>query len=265
MNELFSAHEGSTPLLVSVPHDGRILPGLIEKRMTPAGRDIPDTDWHVARLYDFVRELGASMIVAKYSRYVVDLNRPPDDAALYEGQVSTGICPGKTFAGDDLYKDEGVVAAEEIEERINTFWSPYHQFIETKLFALRQQFGYALLWDAHSIPSQVPRLFDGELPVLNVGTNDGDSCSPIVADDVFGIATSSNYEAVMNDRFKGGFITRHHGDPQNNVHAIQLEIAQRAYMNEDTREFDDAKADALRNTLRSMLEYFVVATKRQYE
>ncbi len=265
MNELFSAHEGSTPLLVSVPHDGRILPDLIEKRMTAAGRDIPDTDWHVARLYDFVRELGASMIVANYSRYVIDLNRPPDDAALYEGRVSTGICPSKTFAGDALYKDKGVVAAGETEERINTFWSPYHQFIETKLFALRQQFGYALLWDAHSIPSQVPRLFDGELPVLNVGTNDGDSCSPVIADDVFGIATSSNYDAVMNDRFKGGFITRHHGDPQNNVHAIQLEIAQRAYMNEDTREFDDAKADELCNTLRSMLECFVVATKRQYE
>ena len=265
MNELFSVHEGSTPLLVSVPHDGRRLPELIEKRMTPAGRDIPDTDWHAARLYDFAREVGASMIVANYSRYVVDLNRPPDDAALYEGQISTGICPGKTFAGDDLYTDEGSVGAAESEERINTFWSPYHQFIETKLFALRQKFGYALLWDAHSIPSQVPRLFDGELPVLNIGTKDGDSCSPAIASKVFGIANSSGYNSVMNDRFKGGYITRHHGDPQNNVHAIQLEIAQRAYMEEDTREFDEAKADKLRNTLRSMLESFLVATKRQYE
>ncbi len=265
MNELFSVHEGSTPLLVSVPHDGRSLPELIEKRMTQAGRDIPDTDWHVARLYDFVREVDASMIVANYSRYVVDLNRPPDDAALYEGQVSTGICPGKTFAGDDLYTSDGSIAAAESEERINTFWSPYHQFIETKLFALRQKFGYALLWDAHSIPSQVPRLFDGELPVLNIGTNDGDSCSPAIAGKVFGIANSSGYDSVMNGRFKGGYITRHHGDPQNNVHAIQLEIAQRAYMDEGTREFDDSKADDLRDTLRSMLESFFVATKRQYE
>ncbi len=257
MNELFSVHEGSTPLLVSVPHDGRILPEFIEKRMTPAGRDIPDTDWHVAKLYDFVRELGASMLVANCSRYVVDLNRPPDDAALYAGQVSTGICPGKTFAGDDLYTDAGTVGAAETEERISTFWSPYHQFIETKLIALRQQFGYALLWDAHSIPSQVPRLFDGELPVLNIGTNDGDSCSPIIADDVFGVATSSDYDSVMNGRFKGGYITRHHGDPQNNLHAIQLEIAQRAYMDEDTREYDEAKAGKLRNTLRSLLESFL--------
>ena len=265
MNELFSVHEGATPLLVSVPHDGRILPEFIEKRMTTAGRDIPDTDWHVARLYDFVRELGASMYVANYSRYVVDLNRPPDDAALYEGQVATGICPGKTFAGDDLYSEEGAVGAGEVEERINTFWSPYHQFIETKLFALRQQFGYALLWDAHSIPAQVPRLFDGVLPVLNIGTNDGESCAPEIADDVFGIATSSDYDSVMNGRFKGGYITRHHGDPQNHVHAIQLEIAQRAYMDEVSREFDDAKADELRDTLRSMVECFLVATKRHYQ
>jgi len=265
MNELFSVHEGSTPLLVSVPHDGRSLPELIEKRMTPVGRDIPDTDWHAARLYDFAREVGASMIVANYSRYVVDLNRPPDDAALYEGQVSTGICPSETFAGDDLYIDASAVGAGEVEKRVHRFWLPYHQFIEKKLLALRQQFGHALLWDAHSIPGVVPRLFDGELPILNIGTNDGGSCSPAIAGMVFGIANSSGYESVMNGRFKGGYITRHHGDPQNNVHAIQLEVAQRAYMDEGTREFDDSKADELRDTLRSMLDSFLVATMRQYE
>ncbi len=259
MNELFSFHEGSTPLLVSVPHDGRFLPEFIEKRMTPAGRNIPDTDWHVARLYEFVHELGASVLVANYSRYVVDLNRPPDDAALYEGQVATGICPDKSFAGDDLYIDDGVVGAEEQEERVRTFWVPYHQFIETTLFALRNQFGYALLWDAHSIPSQVPRLFDGELPILNIGTNDSGSCSAQISDSVFAVAISSGYDFVMNGRFKRGYITRRHGDPQNKVHAIQLEIAQRAYMNEDTREFDKGKANALRNTLQAMLNAFLVA------
>ena len=265
MSELFSVREGSTPLLVSVPHDGRILPEFIEKRMTAAGRDIPDTDWHVARLYDFVRELGATMFVANYSRYVVDLNRPPDDAALYEGRVATGICPGKTFAGDDIYSEEGAVSAEEQEERVRTFWAPYQQFIQTELFKMRSQFGYALLWDAHSIPSRVPRLFDGELPVLNIGTDDSRSCSPDIADDVFGIANSSGYESVMNDRFKGGYITRHHGDPENNVHAIQLEIAQRAYMDEESREFDVAHADKLGDTLASMIEAFFVAAKRHYQ
>jgi len=265
MTDTCSFHAGSTPLLISVPHDGRLLPESVERRMTAAGRDIPDTDWHVAKLYEFVRELGASVLVADYSRYVVDLNRPPDDAALYKGQLSTGICPSRSFAGDYLYEDMGVVAAEELRERVDTYWLPYHSLIESKLTALRDQYGYAILWDAHSIPSLVPRLFEGELPVLNIGTSNGDSCSASIAEQVFEIATSSDYSAVMNARFKGGHITRHYGDPQNDVHAIQLEIAQRAYMDEASREYDDLKADKLRDTLLSMLECFLVATKRQYD
>ncbi len=233
--------------------------------MTAAGRDIPDTDWHVAKLYEFARELDASILVANYSRYVVDLNRPPDDAALYAGQISTGICPNMSFAGEYLYEDMGVVAAQDVQERIDDYWLPYHSLIESTLTALRDQYGYAILWDAHSIPSLVPRLFDGELPVLNIGTNNGDSCSAFVAEQVFEIATASDYSAVMNARFKGGYITRHYGDPRNNVHAIQLEIAQRAYMDEASREYDDVKADKMRDTLLSMLEGFLVATKRQYE
>ena len=265
MTDTCSFHAGSTPLLISVPHDGRLLPEPIERRMTPAGSDIADTDWHVAKLYEFARELDASVLVADYSRYVVDLNRPPDDAALYEGQISTGICPSMSFAGEYLYEDMGEVAAVDIRERVDAYWLPYHSLIESKLTALRDQYGYAILWDAHSIPSLVPRLFDGELPVLNIGTNNGDSCSASIAEQVFEIATSSDYSAVMNARFKGGHITRHYGDPQNNVHAIQLEIAQRAYMDEASREYDDVKADKLRDTLFSMLESFLVATKRQYE
>ncbi len=265
MTDTCSFHAGSTPLLISVPHDGRLLLESIERRMTTAGSDISDTDWHVAKLYEFVRELDASMLVADYSRYVVDLNRPPDDAALYAGQISTGICPNMSFAGEYLYEDMGVVAAEDIRERVDAYWLPYHSVIESKLAALRDEYGYAILWDAHSIPSLVPRLFDGELPVLNIGTNNGDSCSANIAEQVFEIATSSDYSAVMNGRFKGGYITRHYGDPRNHVHAIQLEIAQRAYMDEATRDYDDVKADKLRDTLSSMLEGFLVATKRQYE
>lgn len=233
--------------------------------MTATGREIPDTDWHVAKLYEFARELDASILVADYSRYVVDLNRPPDDAALYAGQISTGICPNMSFAGEYLYEDMGVVAAQDVRERVDAYWRPYHSLIESTLTALRDQYGYAILWDAHSIPSLVPRLFDGELPVLNIGTNDGDSCSASIAEQVFEIATASDYSAVMNGRFKGGYITRHYGDPRNNVHAIQLEITQRAYMDEASREYDDVKADKMRDTLLSMLEGFLVATKRQYE
>ncbi len=265
MTETYSYLAGSTPLLISVPHDGRLLPESVERRMTAAGRDISDTDWHVAKLYEIARELGATVLVADYSRYVVDVNRPPDDAALYAGQISTGICPSKSFAGEYLYEDMGVVAEEELRERVDAYWLPYHSLIEAKLTAMRDQYGYAILWDAHSIPSLVPRLFDGELPVLNIGTYNGDSCSASIAEQVFEIAASSDYSAVMNARFKGGYITRHYGDPRKNVHAIQLEIAQRAYMDEASREYDDVKADKLRDTLLSMLERFVVATKRQYE
>ena len=262
MIELQVVREGSTPLLISVPHDGRYLPDFIEQRMTPAGRDIPDTDWHVAKLYDFAGELGASMLVANYSRYVVDLNRPSDDAALYEGQVATGICPRQTFAGDDIYVDGEIIDSNEQAERVHSFWQPYHSYIEAKLFALRQEFGYALLWDAHSIPSLVPRLFDGKLPIFNIGTDDTKSCSTTIANDVFNVATSSDYATVMNDRFKGGIITRNHGDPENNVHAVQLEIAQRAYMDETTRDYDDTKAEKLRATLSAMIETFSASAAR---
>ena len=262
MTEVHVVREGPSPLLISVPHDGRHLPDFIEQRMTPAGRDIPDTDWHVAKLYEIADELGASMLIANYSRYVVDLNRPPDDAALYKGQIATGICPQQTFAGDDIYADGAVVDTSEQSERVHTFWQPYHSYIEAKLLALRQEFGYALLWDAHSIPSVVPRLFDGELPVLNIGTNETKSCSVDIADDVFKVAASSGYESVMDDRFKGGYITRNYGEPKNDVHAIQLEIAQRAYMNETSREFDATRAEKLRDTLRSMIETFLKSAEQ---
>ena len=262
MTELQAVREGSTPLLISVPHDGRHIPDFIEQRMTPAGRDIPDTDWHAAKLYDFAGELGASILVANYSRYVVDLNRPSDDAALYDGQVATGICPQQTFAGDDIYLGGTFVDVEEQAERVHSFWQPYHSYIEAKLFELRQEFGYALLWDAHSIPSLVPRLFDGELPVLNIGTNDTKSCSTTIANDVFNVATSSDYETVMNDRFKGGFITRNYGDPENKVHAVQLEIAQRAYMDETSRDYDDTNAELLRDTLRLMIKTVIASASR---
>ena len=257
MTEIYRVHEGSTPLLISVPHDGRELPDDVAVRMTEVGKDIPDTDWDVARLYDFAKDLGASFVIANYSRYVVDLNRPPDNAALYAGQIATGICPSQSFSGEDLYRDGASVAAEEQEERVRTYWQPYHDHIGATLTRLRQQHGYALLWDAHSIPSSVPRLFDGELPVLNLGTHDGQSCAANIAGKVADLADRSDYESVVNGRFKGGYITRHYGAPTRDIHAIQLEIAQRAYMDESSRTFDDSRAKNLRATLRSMLETFL--------
>ena len=253
MTDVCTFHEGTVPLLISVPHDGRRLPEALRARMTEDGKAIPDTDWHVARLYDFARDLGAHLLVADYSRYVIDLNRPTNDDSLYPGQVATGLCPLKTFSGDEIYLTGGP-GSDEVAERIANYWQPYHDRIRQTLDALRAEHGYAVIWDAHSIASEVPRLFEGELPVLNVGTFGGRSCARPIESAVFEIAAGSPYSAVLNGRFQGGFITRQYGDVANRVHAVQLEIAQRAYMNEVSHDYDTEKASRLRVTLRAMLE-----------
>lgn len=263
MSDIFGFHQGDLPLLISVPHDGRALPDEQRGRMSDEALALPDTDWHVAELYGFARELGASMIVASYSRYVVDLNRPASDASLYEGQVATGLCPQYTFAGEPLYRDGSAVARDEVASRIDTYWRPYHDKLAAVLSRLRDRYGYALLWDAHSIASRVPRLFDGELPILNLGTFDDSSCDPGIARALHDIASRSPFDAVLNGRFKGGYITRRYGNPSKNVHAVQLELAQRAYMDESSRVLDAGRVQALRHTLRQLLDTFVAGASIQ--
>lgn len=253
MIEVCSFHEGTLPLLVSVPHDGCHIPDVIRERMTPAALALQDTDWHVSELYDFARDMGASMIVANYSRYVIDLNRPAGDEALYEGQVATGLCPESTFGGEAIYRDGGV-SSEEKAHRVARYWRPYHDTMTSELARMRAKHGVALLWDAHSIASSVPRLFDGQLPILNIGTNGGASCSPRIAAAARGVAEASRYSWVLDGRFRGGHITRHYGRPVDGVHAVQLELAQRAYMDEQSAVFDRARTSGLVTVLRSMLE-----------
>lgn len=250
MIETYTFESGDSPLLISVPHDGRLLPGEIASVMTDAGREIPDTDWHVAHLYEFAKDLGASIIRAEYSRYVVDLNRSADDTELYEGRFGTGLCPTQTFTGKEIYQRGAEI---DIEKRISEFWQPYHDKLEETLKESRQKHGIALLWDAHSIASRMPRLFDGELPQLNIGTWDDRSCDPAVSGAVHEAAKASSYDTVFNERFKGGHITRHYGNPAENVYAIQLELSQGTYMTESTREYDEEKAKRLRGTLSNML------------
>ncbi len=260
MTPVFNAHSGDTPLLISVPHDGREIPDDIRAAMTAAGLSIPDTDWHVAELYDFAKQMSANMVVANYSRYVIDLNRAADDAALYPGQIATGLCPEQTFSGEAIYATTGVDEPAQAM-RVEHFWRPYHQHIQDTLDSLRQRHGYALLWDAHSIPSTVPRLFDGELPELSLGSNDGKSCSAAIEAAVAEVAKGSAHSAVINGRFKGGYITRQYGDPDEGVQALQLEIAQRSYMGEETLVLDKEKAAALRVTLQKMLNVFQSAAR----
>ncbi|MEM6959809.1 MAG: N-formylglutamate deformylase, partial [Myxococcota bacterium] len=247
------------PLLVSVPHDGREVPPGIAARMTDAGRALPDTDWHVAQLYDPCRALGAHLLIARQSRYVVDLNRPPDDGALYPGQLSTGICPTQTFSGESIYQGGAAVGPDEQATRVERHWKPYHRQLKATLHAIHARHGYALLWDAHSIPSVVPRLFEGELPVLNLGTDGGRACTDAVFNAVAEIAQASPYSCALNGRFRGGYITRHYGRPADQRFAIQLEMAQRAYMSKGA--YDDGRAAAVWPYVSRMLETFMKAAR----
>ena len=256
MMDCFTFNGADSPLLISIPHDGRDLAPDMADRMTEVGLSLPDTDWHVRKLYEFGSTLGAATIAANYSRYVVDLNRPSSNEALYAGQLSTGLCPTRTFGGAPIYRDASVIAGDALQQRIATYWRPYHSKIASELSEIRNRFGYALLWDAHSIRTTLPELFDGELPDLNIGTSDGKSCDLSLETAVAAAAKESEYSNVTNGRFKGGHITRHFGNPALNIHAIQLELTQRCYMDEDSGEYDQRSAAKLIATLQSMLEAF---------
>ena len=228
---IFHLTRGQAPLLVSFPHSGTYLPPDIVARMTPVAQTVPDTDWHVPRLYAFLDALGASRIEATHSRYVVDLNRPPDDQELYAGQKKTGLVPTDTFKGEPLYRDGEAPTADEVIAR-RKFWQPYHDALSAELSRLKAIHGSVILWDAHSIESVLPALFEGRLPDLNLGTFDNKSCDKDIAEATLAAAQATGFTAVLNARFKGGYITRHYGAPKKGVNAIQLEMAQAIYMTE---------------------------------
>lgn len=261
-SDSFTFHNGKSPLLVSIPHDGRQLITGMSSQMTEEALTLPDTDWYVNKLYAFSQQLEASIISADYSRYVIDLNRSSDDLNLYKDQKSTGLCPLKTFINKNIYLSSYQIDANEISDRIGSYWTPYHEKIKTVLNQKKAKFGYALLWDAHSIKSSVPGLFDGKLPDLNIGTNSGASCPSEIEEAVIKIASDSTYSTVSNQRFKGGFITRHYGMPQNRIYAIQLEIAQSCYMNESLLTYNNELATQLMSTLKIMLKTFMIAAKK---
>lgn len=249
--DCYDFRAGDSPLLVSIPHDGHEIPADIAGNMTAHARTLPDTDWHVRRLYEFAADLGCSVLAARYSRYVVDLNRPANDANLYPGQTATGLCPTRTFAGEPIYTGD---YAPPVAQRVVRYWQPYHDKLQQALHVIRQRHGYALLWDAHSILSQVPRLFSGRLPDLNLGTNGGSSCAARVESALIDtLGDQSRYSWVANGRFKGGYITRHYGEPANGIHAVQLELAQCNYMDEATGEYLPQSASRLSELITSLL------------
>ncbi|MGY0797953.1 N-formylglutamate deformylase [Lysobacter sp. A286] len=254
--DIFELHRGSAPLLVSLPHDGSAIPDSLAAAMTPEARSAPDTDWHVSRLYAFARELGASVLVPRYSRYVVDLNRPADDTSLYPGQNTTGLCPTTRFNGEPVYLPGQEPTAAGVAARVEEYWQPYHAALAGELKRIRDEHGRALLWEGHSIRgSELPFLFEGRLPDLNLGTATGTSCSPLQQAQLEAVlAGQDEYDWVANGRFKGGHITRYYGDPARGIDAVQLEISQRCYMDEESREYQEDKATRLQIVLRRLLE-----------
>lgn len=264
MTESYRFSAGTTPLLVSMPHVGTTVAPALEARMTPAAHLLADTDWHVDRLYDFLEELGASVITATYSRYVIDVNRAPDGRPLYPGASETELCPTSTFAGEPIYLPGEAPGQDEIAARRDEIWQPYHDRLRAALDGLRDRHGIAVLWDAHSIRSRVPRFFEGRLPDLNFGSGDGSSADPnLVAAVISAAAESDRYDHVLNGRFKGGHITRCYGCPDRGIHAIQLELSQITYMDEDPPfGFRDDLAVELRSPLRRLLERTITWAER---
>lgn len=253
--DVFTLHRGTAPLLLSLPHDGSEIPPNLAARMTPGAARAPDTDWHVARLYEFAGELGASVLVPRFSRYVVDLNRPPDDTSLYPGQNTTGLCPAVRFSGEPVYREGTEPDAAEVQARVETYWRPYHQALRSELARLRAEHGRVVLWEGHSIRGEVPFLFEGRLPDLNLGTADGASCTPGLQARLEAVlAGQQDYDWVANGRFKGGYITRHYGNPAEGVQAVQMETSQRTYMDEASGEYDPGRAAQLQPLLRRLLE-----------
>jgi len=225
---------GDAPLILSFPHTGTDLAGLDARFVSPwlARRD---ADWWVERLYDFGRDLGATFVRTTVSRSVIDLNRDPSGASLYPGQATTGLCPTETFDGEDLYRPGAEPGAGEIAERRTRWFMPYHAALAEEIARLRALHPRVVVYDCHSIRSAVPRLFDGQLPQFNIGTNSGAACDPALTAAIAGPCAESRLGHVVDGRFKGGWITRHYGRPADGVHAIQMELAIRGYLPEPER------------------------------
>lgn len=247
---------GNGPVLMSIPHVGTAIPAAVEARMTERALMRPDTDWHLDRLYDFANELGIPTLQAVWSRYVADLNRPPDDTPLYPGRASTGLIPEQDFAGDPLYLPGETPDAEERAERLRTCWLPYHQRLERELASIHRRHGIAILFDCHSILSEVPRLFEGRLPDFNLGSAAGGACDARLRLQLAeALGDHGEDRLVVDGRFKGGFITRQYGDPDNRIHAFQLELSMATYCDERPPwNYAPEKAAEVRPALRAMLE-----------
>jgi len=246
---------GNSPVILAMPHTGIYIPASIKAKLNKNGHKQTDTDWHVDRLYRGLLP-GATVIKANFHRYVIDANRDPSGKSLYPGQNTTGLCPETDFDGRDIYKKECAPDVDEIERRRQMFHAPYHQAIAAEIKRLHGQYKKVVLYDCHSIRSHVPYLFEGVLPDFNIGTNNGETCDPHLEKLAAQIcAQADGLTSVVNGRFKGGWTTRHYGNPKKGVHAIQMELAQSTYMLERPPWlYQPATAKKTRQVLRQLLQ-----------
>jgi N-formylglutamate deformylase len=255
-HDTYTLHRGPSALLISFPHVGTAIPGDQQYRYTARALLSEDTDWFLDRLYGFAAGLGATLIVPRFSRYLVDLNRSSDSAPMYPGQNNTELCPTRLFSGDTLYRENFSPDAAEIAQRVVQYWQPYHNALREELARIKTVHGHAVLFDAHSIKSNLPWLFDGQLPHMNIGTVNGASCAPSLSAAAMHVFTAqSEFSHVLNGRFKGGHITRHFGNPLDGVHAIQLEMCWRSYMLETSPyRWNDTLASGVTPLLHAFVE-----------
>ena len=256
MNNSYTLHRGTKPLFVSVPHAGTGLPSDIADQLVPRAMDTEDADWHLDRLYAFALELGASFIVPRYSRYVVDLNRPPENTPMYPGQNNTGVVPTTFFTGEPLYRDGREPDEAELQRRLAAYWWPYHHALTEELARIQAEHGHVVLFDGHSIQAELPWLFEGRLPDLNLGTAGGASCAPALRARMAEVlAAHPEFSHVIDGRFKGGYITRRYGRPAEGVHTVQMEMCWHCYMQtQSPYGYDEGNADNVQPVLRGLAQ-----------
>ncbi|MGL5735214.1 MAG: N-formylglutamate deformylase [Beijerinckiaceae bacterium] len=261
-----TVRRGQAPLLVSLPHTGTDIPTPYHAPLTSLWQARRDADWWIDTLYDFAAALDATIVHTAISRTVIDVNRDPSGVSLYPGQATTELCPTTNFDGEMLYKNGQIPGDVEIAQRRNDFFNPYHATLQAEIARLGSLHATVVLYDCHSIRSIIPRLFDGLLPEFNIGTNSGAACAPELACEIEALCRASGRETILNGRFKGGYITRAYGQPQNGVHAVQMELACRAYMREPLGPVDESNwpvpydpdyAVPVRAVLQSILQHCI--------
>jgi len=259
--DIVTVTRGSSPFILSMPHPGTGVPPEVAAQLNARGKLVEDTDWHMRQLYGFAAPFEPTVVEAQLSRFVIDLNRDPAGVSLYPGQATTELVPTTTFDGAPIWQT--TPGAAEIERRKAAYFQPYHTALAAEIERVKAEHGYCVLWDCHSIKSVIPRLFDGTLPMLNLGTNSGQSCAASVEAAAVAAMAGQPLTQIANGRFKGGWITRHYGRPAERVHALQMEIALSAYLSEENAPwaFDAPKAATLQTALSAIIAAALDAAK----